>query len=378
MQKFFLVIFSLLLIFFGIYGTDYFAKLRRAKTELGKAMLLRNAARYDEAIDAFKNIAATYPNGIVKAPALFLLADTYEKQQEFKAALETHRLLISHRDISPTNDWLILSIIAVSNMYRNDLLPKHLGEADAVNRYIYTIESTLRLKREHVSVSPLFRWDPTPFISLQDNLVSLMLNKSTILQYLETELAFLYLKARRYDDALAIFQGLNTNAARFGMAQVFFETGDYRRGINILKDLTAYDTTGKISMLYLDWMYRYADLLMDEQRAEEAVEIYGKIVSLAPDSLYAEYASYTLADHYYRSGDSTHSLKFIDTILTNTIPLKDEEAYLLMGFVYYDARDFYRARRIFGDFPTRFPDSTQLETAKEWKAMSERSIRYFG
>jgi len=376
MKKFLLVLLSILFIVSGMYGFHYFTRLGRAKTELGQAMLLVNGERYGEAIEALEDIIAAYPYAIVKAPALYLLADIYERQGQFEAAFEAHRILITHKEIPATNDWLILSIISVSKLYRNNVLPLSRGDDTALERYIDTIRNAIDLKQEQVSVSPLFHWDESPFISLQDNLVSLKLDKGEVLKYLKTELAFLYVKAGRYTDAAVIFQEINTNAARFGMAQIYFEKGNYQSGIDILKELTAHDTTGKISVLYLDRMYTYAEMLYEKKCQSEAIEIYKKIISLDHNSLYAEYSSYKLATHYFSSCETRNALMYVDSTLSNSPTLKDEDAYLLKGYIYYDSRDYYRALKVFDDFPKRFPHSNRLRTAKEWKAMSERSIKY--
>jgi tetratricopeptide (TPR) repeat protein len=319
-----------------------------------------------------------YPYPLVKAPALYLLADIYEKQGRYRAAFEAHRMLITNEYIPATNDWLILSIIALSKLYRNDLLPASTGFDDGVQRYIDSIQATISLKEDQITMSPLFRWDTRPFISLQDNLVSLKMDKNEVLKYLKTELAFLYLKAKRYDDAAAIFKGLNTNAARFGMAQIYFNMGNYGRGIDTLKDLEVYDTTGKISVIILDWMYSYADMLLANQCPGEAVELYKKILSLDPDSRYAEFSGYKLANYFYATGDTRNALFYIETTLSNRVTLKDEDTFMLKGYIYYDARDFYRALKVFDTFLKKYPQSNQTSTAEEWKAMAERNIKYLG
>jgi tetratricopeptide (TPR) repeat protein len=378
MKKFLLVVLALILIVCGIYGIHNYSKLKQAKSDLSEAVLSVNEDQYDDAIEKLKTVIAAYPHSMVKAPALYLLADTYEKQERYAAAVETHRLLITHEHIPVNNDWLILSIIAVSKLYRNDLLPLSEGGDEAVYRYIHTIENAIDLKREQLSLSPLIQWDEKPFISLQNNLVSLKLDKNEILKYLETELAFLYIKAKRYEEAAIIFSELNTNAARFGMAQIYLENGKYRNGINLLKELTVYDTTGKINILYLDKMYEYAELLFEKEYYREAIDIYMKIISLSHNSKYGEFSSYKLSVYYYSSGDYKNAHRYVDTTMTNSVLLRDEDSYLLKGYMYYDVRDYYRALKIFDDFAKRFPQSQKVQTAREWKLMCERSIKYLG
>ena len=378
MKKTLLVILALILIVCGIYGIASYSKLKQAKSQLNDAVLSLNEKKYHDAIEKLKSVIAFYPQSIVKAPALYLLGDIYEKQRHYAAATETYRILVTHKDIPVNNDWLILSIIALSKLYRNDLMPLSEGSEKAVFRYIHTIENAIRLKKEQLSLSALVRWDETPFISLQNNLVSLKLDKNEILKYLETELAFLHIEAKQYKEAAIIFSELNTNAARFGMARIYFEMGHYRDGINLLKELTDYDTTGKINVLYLDKMYTYAELLFEKEYFRESVDIYWKIISLSLNSRYGELSSYKLSVYYYSLGDFTKAHRFVDTTLTNNVTLKDEDSYLLKGYLYYDAQDYYRALKIFDSFGTRFPQSRNIQTAREWKLMCERSVKYLG
>jgi tetratricopeptide (TPR) repeat protein len=108
----------------------------------------------------------------------------------------------------------------------------------------------------------------------------------------------------------------------------------------------------------------------------ESIDIYLKIISLSHDSKYAEFSSYKLATYYYALGDYKNAHRYVDVTLTNKIILKDEDSYLLKGYIYYDVREYYRALKIFDDFPKRFPQSQMTQSAKEWKAMCERSIKY--
>jgi len=82
--------------------------------------------------------------------------------------------------------------------------------------------------------------------------------------------------------------------------------------------------------------------------------------------------------YYYRTKRYDRSLAYVEKILGNGAPFKDEEALLLKGFVYYDKRDFLRALKTFDAFIRQYPGGGQVQKAREWKAMSERSIKYLG
>jgi outer membrane protein assembly factor BamD (BamD/ComL family) len=68
----------------------------------------------------------------------------------------------------------------------------------------------------------------------------------------------------------------------------------------------------------------------------------------------------------------------IDKLLANGVSLKDPDALMMKGFIYYDKREFVRALKVFKEFIKRYPQSEMVPQAREWKAMTERSIKYIG
>ena len=151
MKKTLLVILALILIVCGLYGISAYLKLKQAKNHLNEAVLSLNEKKYDDAIEKLKSVIAQYPQSMVKAPALYLLAHVYEKEANYAAASQTYRILVTHKDVPVTNDWLLLSIVALSKMYRNDLLTLSEGSEKAVFRYIHTIENAIKLKKDQLS-----------------------------------------------------------------------------------------------------------------------------------------------------------------------------------------------------------------------------------
>ncbi len=206
----------------------------------------------------------------------------------------------------------------------------------------------------------------------------MIIDNDTIIDELNTELGFLYLKAQKYEMAEETFTGLDSNVAQFGLARVYIDTGNYKRGMDILENLLAHNTTGKLSAYYLYNLYEYAEILFEKKLFNESIALYKNLLLHAPNSIYAELASYKLATYYYGKGNYKDALQFIDKTMSNQRSEKDEDAYLLKGFIYYDDRDFVRALKVFNNFPKRFPESTKLNTARDWEEMCERSIKYLG
>jgi tetratricopeptide (TPR) repeat protein len=378
MKKFLLILFAIIIIFIGIFGADYFSKIRRAGTDLDRAVVLITAEQYDASIEHLKNITSQYRYRVVRAPALWLLAETYEKIGNYGSSLETHRMLLTDERISAHNNWHIRSVIEVSKLFRNKLVSVTEDRSDATQKYIDTIRIKIALKEQFPPFSPLSERVLKSFFASGSSLYPLIIDNGTIMDELNTELGFLYLMAKKYKMAEEIFSGLDSNVARFGLARVYMDTGNYNRGMDILEELLAYNTTGKLSAYYLYNMYEYAEILFEKKLFNESIALYSNLVLNAPNSIYAEMASYKLATYYYGKGKTNDALQFIDKTMGNKRSEKDEDAYLLKGFIYYDNRDFVRALKIFNTFPKRFPESTKMKTAREWEAMCERSIKYLG
>jgi len=383
MKKFLLLVLAIILIGGGAYGTYYFFRLKEAEVEINKSITDINEGDYNSAIERLKNIVSEYDLTAVKAPALYILADTYEKNGHFRQSLETHKILLSQKRIPVNNNWRIRSIVAVSRIYRNNLVFPSVSRSRILENNIRVINNQIDKKiRQNSSFFPGV-WAAIEhffysIVSPNGSLFLVSKDDRSIISELKTELGFLYLAIEKYDDAERIFSTLQTRKGQFGLAQVYLKTSEYRRGIDILEDLLVYDTTGKLQAYFIQEIYEIAENLYEKKRYAEAVELFKKIETHAHSSNHAELASYRLARYYYRNGKYGSALAYINTLLKNTIHIKDEDASLLKGYIFYDKRDFIHALKIFNDFIKKYPESKNIPTAREWKAMCERSVKYFG
>ena len=382
MKKGLLILLILIFIFVGIYGTSYFLKLQRAEQELNDALLLISEGKYKNAIEQLKDIIASYEYPIVKAPATYILGDAYEMDGEFKKAIETHQSLIADPRLSEKGKWHIQSVLSLSRMYRQGVSSTTPQRTELLKNYLESLIDTIKEKKMREGngksveeeLKDLFDYllKRSFSLSIQD------LSYDELLLSVQTELGLLLLQEKEYEKAESILTRLDVPLARFGLARLYLETGQERKGILLLEDVLQYDNTGKIKNYYVTAVFHYAENLYSRKEYSEAISLFMKIIEYEKNSEYSESSLYYVARYYYRVKKYTESLNYINRTLANAVPTKDEEAYLLKGYIYYDRRDFLNALKVFHDFLRKYPYSERAKTAYEWKAMCERSLKYLG
>jgi tetratricopeptide (TPR) repeat protein len=383
MKKALLIILAIVLVGGGLYGAFYLYNLQKAETQINSAVLSFNEKDYSKAALELKEVISNYDYKVVKAPALYLLGVTYEKSEHFSSAEEAYKLLIADHDLRDINNWYEQSIISLSRLYRKGLGETTLYDKDTLHKFIISISQEIKTKKEAEKESGWVfsnavkrTFDKLLTINYSLNIEELTDEK--ILEGLLTELGFLYLETKDYGNAISVFQQLNTPVSRFGLSEAYLEMGEYRKGLDILKELIAYDTTGRIKRLYIVKLFDHAETLYKKGQYKEAIELFTMVYGEDPNTTYAELSLYYLAKHYYNIHSNGKALAYIEKILNNTIDIKDEESLLLKGYIYYDKREFMKALKAFNDFIKKYPTSEKLKTAREWKAMTERSIKYIG
>ncbi len=383
MKKFFLVILSIALIVGGIYGTYFIFNLKHADEKLSTVVADIDDGHYGKAIETLKSIIAEYQSEAVQAPALYLLADTYERAGQYIRARDVHKIILSSRGIGNLNNWRMKSLIVVSTMYRNGLIPLGNTREHVLDNYIGVIKKKIedRKKQSGSNLSALKNGAQSlmySFLPRRSSLRALKTDDAAVTAALETELGFLYLSRESYEDAQKNFSVLNTKKSKLGVALLYFETGRYKEGEVLLQELLVYDPSGRLFSYYVQELFRTAENLYKNRSYGEALDLYKKIVGMTKNNHYEEISLYRLSDYYYKNEKYRESLDYANRVLQNDVSEKDEKVLLLKGYIYYDRRQYVRALRVFNDFLKRFPNSTRAGTAREWKAMCERSIRYLG
>jgi tetratricopeptide (TPR) repeat protein len=383
MKKALLIILAVVLVGGGLYGSFYFYHLQKAETYINKAILSINEGDYVKAARGLKEAAAKYDYKIVKAPALYLLAITYEKSEKYTTAEDAYKILISNNLLKDVNNWYEQSIISLSKLHRKGLVTTSISQKENLYEYINIINREIYKKKETEKVS---RWAFTDMIKHAFGQLLVInysinveeLTDEKILEELTTELGFLYFETKDYKRAIMVFKEIDSPVSKYGLAKVYLAMEEYRKGLEILKELIIHDTTGKIQRYYINELYNYAKTLYKKKQYKEAIDLFDMVVGESPNTKYAEQSLYYIAKHYYSTHNNGESLTYIEQILNNAIDIKDEESFLLKGYIYFDKREFLKALKVFKDFIKKYPASEQLNTAREWKAMTERSLKYIG
>jgi outer membrane protein assembly factor BamD (BamD/ComL family) len=381
MKKGFLLFFTLIFIFLSIYGVYYYQQIQKAENAINESIIHIREKDYDEAQVILKKVLLQYDYAIVKAPALYLLADTSEKLGNYERAVEYHKDLIADEKLYRGGLWYVQSVISISRLYRKGIIEASKQQNLTLIRYSELVR--VRLKNQ-ISWKDLDAENPPrdlrtviiSFFSFNFDLAIRKPDPVELLDELEGELGFLYLRAGMYEEAEEVFRDVNTPVGMYGLAKVYLSSGQEEKGIMLLEKLMEFDTTGKVREYYLKEAFRYAVHLYEKNMYDGAQRIFENIQKEFRNTDYSELSLYYLTRIYYDTRKYDKALKSINEILTNSLDLKNEEVQLIKGYIYFDRQDFVQALKIFNDFIKRYPSSESIRTAEEWKAMCERSIKY--
>jgi len=379
MKKGFYIFLAFILMVCGIYGTYYFITLKNAEVLINRSIADIDEGNYDEAISSLKNVLSKYKYSVIRAPSLFLLGNSWEHKKNYDAAIKAYNALVSDKKLDPDSNWYIRAIISISKIYRNNLVKSSVQQKENLQSYISLIEKIMREKKEkEADLKENIGNFINKILVFNFSIYKKDIDEDKIIDELETELGFLYLNTKNYDEAIKTFSKLKTNLARFGLAKAYIESQNTIKGLNTLEGLIEYDSTGNILSYYLKTAYDYAKDQYDRKKFSNSIPMFKRIISLSKNSGYTELSMYYIGEYYYKLKNYKMALNYIDKVLKNTVYIKDEEAQLLKGYIYYDRNDFIMSLKVFNDFIKRFHKSSKVRTAREWKELCERNIRYFG
>jgi tetratricopeptide (TPR) repeat protein len=375
------IIVAIIMVAGGIYGAYHFSGLHSAETQINKAILHITGGKYPEAIAILKEVLSKNDYKVVRAPALYLLADTYERSGKYRSAGESYRLILSDASLKEIDNWWLSSIIALSKLYRKGMLQASVSQKQALVQSIDGIiveEQSSEEVKEGRNFSETLRYYIGLIIAFNFDIKVETPSDEIVMKELKTELGYLLIALNEDDRAEEVLSRIDSPVSRLGLAKLYLKKGENEKGIEMLRNLLVYDKTGAIKQYYIKELYDYAESLYSKRKYCDALNLYEEVVEQAPDTEYSELSLYRLATHYYSTRNNGKALPQIEKLLSNSIPSKDEEAMLMKGYIYYDRREFVKALKVFKEFIKNYPNSKLYRTAREWKAMTERSIKYLG
>ena len=316
-------------------------------------------------------------------PSLYLLADTFMKEGKYEAALQTFKTLLSDEGREITDPWSVQTVLATSRLYRRGIHRISNRQAEILIQSVETIVSKLAggTVQDEWGLDALRRelsyiWKRVLDLGFKLHLEEITREELSV--EAKTELGLLYLNRKEYERARGIFEGLHTPVGELGLAKVYVATGEEIKGIGILEELMQYDRTGAIRAFYLKEVYEYGEELYRNKRFTEAVKVFEIIGRQSDSMMYADLSLYYVALYYYSVKGYSSALVYADKVLSNGVAVRDEDALMLKGYIFYDRREFVRALKVFNEFIKRYPRSEKLSSARQWTAMCERSIKYLG
>ena len=381
MKKAFFIFLAIIMIGGGVYGVYQFSGLHRAETEINRAILNINEEKYAEAVEILKEVLSNYEYRIVRAPALNLLAQTYEHTGAYRSAENIYNSIISDPSLKDIDNWWASSVISLTKLYRKGKLRTSVSQKEqlvrSIDGFIEDIEQKDRFEDQQDFLQAVKRFF-TAMLTFNFQIDVEIPSDATVIRGLKIELGYLLLEIGEYGRAEEVLSSVDSPVSKLGLAKLYLEMGEHQKGIEILKGLLTYDYTGNIKKYYIKELFDYAEALYSKGLYHEALMLYEEVDRIAPDTVYSELSLYRLSKHYFDSHENSKSFRTIEKLLNNSITLKDQEALLIKGYMYYDRREFVKALKVFNEFLKLYPKSKLYGTAREWKAMTERSIKYVG
>lgn len=381
MKKVLYIIIAVVLVGGGVFGAWNFSRMHQAETRMNGALLLINEASYTEAIDVLREVLSEYKYRVVTAPALYLLADAYEKSGQFRSAAETYKLLIADKSLKTVDNWWSGAVLEIAMLYRKGALNATDSQKKAlvlsIEDFIEKRTASMDEEKGPLDLNDVGAWLNALFTSEFDIKVEALTDRA-IIRGLYVELGYLLIDLGEYRRAEEALRRVDSPVSRLGLARLYIITGKNMMGIELLEGLLEYDKTGAIKKYYIKTLFDYAEVLYGRREYHDAKRLFKKVDLEGAGTTYQELALYRLAEYYYETRDNGKSIRMIDKLLENGISLKDPDALMMKGFIYFDAREFVRALKVFNEFIKMYPQSELVPHVREWKAMTERSIKYIG
>lgn len=299
---------------------------------LGKADLLYNASKYQEAVTIYKEAQSKLGDGIpaeIVDKLYYGLAWSYLKEGQFKEAID------GFQKIAKSSEDKIVKVSALCQV--GDAYQDSGDYQKAAEAYDIILKD------------------------YPDSLYS---------DYVQYQLGLSLLKSLNYNGAALAFQSLKRNFpgskllddASYALGLSYFQREDYVSSNEVFE---RFQNEFKDSILRAQAMYLWGSSLYNLGKFNEAIEVFKNIIkSYGQDTELVQKAEYEIADCFYRRGDEAEAMsrfkalraKYPDSKLTS-------EVIWWLGEYYYRHNELALARRYFSSLVQDFPKSNLVPNA---------------
>ena len=378
MKKLIGFVFAILLLIIGILGIYHFYKLENARNLLNSTIDVYRKGRREEAITALNKIAGDYNYPVVKGYVYLLLGDIYYDAENIKKSIEYYNQITKDLGMKEIKKVYYQAHVRIAGIYLKLLKSKKIEDKnELILKKIYELESLIKenekpLRSHPVNLKNILYYFES--IAFKPEIYIPDIDES--IDQLKTELGYLYFYAGNTKKAEDYFKEVDNTYAKLGLARIYLLTGRRERALELLYDIKEFVPDKAPIELYYDELFRYANDLFKKAFYEEAIFYFKKISLKMPDTLYSELSLYKLANYYYDRNEYKPALKYINSLISNSIYAKDQNGFILKGIIMYKTGNYNEALQIFNNFLKRYPSSRRKSEVREWKALCERSIKY--
>jgi len=378
MKKLIGFVFAIFLLIIGILGIYHFYKLENVRNLFNSAIDVYRKGKREEAITALNKIGGDYNYPVVKGYVYLLLGDIYYDAENIKKSIEYYNQITKDLGMKEIKKVYYQAHVRMAGIYLKLLKSKKIEDKDElILKKIYELKSLIKenekpLRSHPVNLKNILYYFES--IAFKPEIYIPDIDES--IDQLKTELGYLYFYAGNTKKAEDYFKEVDNTYAKLGLARIYLLTGRRERALELLYDIKEFVPDKALIELYYDELFRYANDLFKKAFYEEAIFYFKKISLKMPDTLYSEFSLYKLANYYYDRNEYKLALKYISSLISNSIYAKDQDGFILKGIIMYKTRNYNEALQIFNNFLKRYPSSMRKSEVREWKALCERSIKY--
>ncbi|MCX8096911.1 MAG: tetratricopeptide repeat protein [Spirochaetes bacterium] len=195
-----------------------------------------------------------------------------------------------------------------------------------------------------------------------------------------TQLGYIYLYRKDYDNALMYFERANNEYSQLGKARVYIDKGDYESAFYVYDNFLKYNPNSKyyksVYDAYAKQLYGYASRLLRDKEYSTAVRYYERVLQTFPNTIYEDASLYWLGEIFAINKQYDKAIEFFNRAMVNEPKNKDEDALFKRGVVLYYAGRLVDSVANFKKFILEYPNSRLANEAKRWVEVLTREIQY--
>ncbi|MFH1783194.1 MAG: tetratricopeptide repeat protein [Candidatus Omnitrophota bacterium] len=322
----------------------------------GRAEALYKSKRFNDAVDAYKELIESFPKSKWLVNAYLGSGDSFYQTGSYNESLDVLSKAIAIFPIGKNSDDIRYNLGWVYFK-----LKKYNEAIEEFNRVIKESHSDFYRVSTYCRLGDLYAELDQSQKAL--DAYDMVLKESTVnpdavfgyVDYAQYQIARLLFKLEKYQGAILAFQSLiknypdskNIEDAKFGLAVAYFKEGDYESSA---RELNSFLSKFKDSTYKEKAIFQLASAYFNLFNYKEALKTYKMIAGSGMDPEYSKRALYETAWCYYKMGETKKTVAELQGFISNfPEDLLSQDARFWLGEYFADNKDYNTAERYFNE-----------------------------